>query len=280
MPSFFVEESLLAEDFKRFFLHFSGDAYLFHTDVGKLGVFKGVFSREVTLEKYFFMFREAFLDKPTFLPTFNYDYCSSRVYDVFTDLCQVGVFNEFLRERYPLQRTETPVFNFLALGNHSFSMSNSVNPFGLSSLWADLSNCESWICFLGAGFDVNTFLHHVEEMCNVGYRYIKSFPGKICKESQCKSVEFHFRVRPIGDVVDYDWERLERDLKEKNLIFEDRMGLGKIKAFRAKKVLAYWSEMIEKDELFLLTEASRKKVRSLRQKYGYPFLFENMEEGR
>ena len=255
-----------------------GGARVVHTDVGMLGFFKGYSGREALLDAHL----EALLDAtggiPCLLPTFNYDYCRTRLYCVGNDPCQVGALNEHARVRNPHQRTRTPVFHFVILGDHSFSINPKGNPFGRESTWAEAVHAEGWVCFLGTGLHANTFIHYVEECFRVGYRYLKSFPGSVVAGDGEEKVAFRFRVRPaVAGAVDYDWIRLERDLEDHGFLVRFPVGAGQLSGVSMGRLLQYWSDCLERDELYLLTPASREAVQNLYRRYGRPLTWEALE---
>jgi aminoglycoside 3-N-acetyltransferase len=273
-----IEISILRKHLDSFFQQHPEEAFLLHTDVGAWGLLKDIKKREDLLNKYSEILYLTSFGRTLLFPVFNYDYGQSRKYDVLNDKCQVGVLNEFVRLQNPKQRTKTPIFNFIEVPGRTFHFSPDENPFGQKSIWNSFCERDGRVCFMGAGFHSNTFIHHIEEIMDIGYRYLKPMPGVVACESVLEHVDFFFRVRPRQNgVVDYDWERLETDLLKNGLLDQQSLGIGEILSFNAKDVLAFWLDQLEKDEFYFLTETSKAKISELRSSKAYPFRFEDFE---
>jgi aminoglycoside N3'-acetyltransferase len=171
------------------------------------------------------------------------------------------------------------MFNFSEWPKASFSLIPSENPFEESSLWGELCQRNGRICFLGADFSANTFIHYIEEKKGIGYRYLKPMPGVVVVGTEEDRVNFFFRARPRVDrAVEYDWDRLEADLVREHLLDCQPLGIGKILTYNAKDLLEYWLGRLEDDEFFFLTDASKAKIAELRRSKPYPFHFEDFEQ--
>lgn len=131
---------------------------------------------------------------------------------------------------------------------------------------------------MGAGLEASTFIHHIEEVQNIGYRYIKPMPGQIVFGEIKKAIDFKFRVRPmVSGTVDYSWQRIKEDLLQQNLLEEKPLGLGKVLSYSAAKIKEYWCSRISEDEFYFLTEKSKAKIAELRRTKPYPFRLEDFE---
>ena len=274
-----INKETLQSELSDSFSKYSSSIYILHTDIGALGLIENIRSKASLLDAYFEIIMNASKDSTLLFPTFNYDYCKTRVYDIQKDCCQVGVLNEYVRKKYPHARTETPVFNFVCVGEQRFDSDSQMNPFGKDSIWAEVERQDGWVCFWGAGFHANTFIHYIEELCAIWYRYHKKFPGVILDGETRNKVDFLYRVRPLIDgAVDYDWDRLEKDLERQGLLFKEKSGLGSVLFYRIKSVRQYWEERIRDDELFLVTPESRASIMTLYEKFGRPLQYETMEQ--
>lgn len=278
MMALTIEVSTLREHLDVFFQHHHEEAFLLHTDVGAWGLLKDIKKREDLLNGYADILSLTSSGRTLLFPAFNYDYSRSRKYDVLNDKCQVGVLNEFVRLQNPKQRTKTPIFNLIELPGKTFHFSPDQNPFGQKSVWNSFCERDGRVCFMGAGFHSNTFVHHIEEIKDIGYRYLKPMPGVVVYESIIEPVDFFFRVRPrLNGVVVYDWERLETDLLKNGLLDQNPLGIGKILSFNAKDTSVFWLGQLEKDELYFLTKSSKAEILDLRRSKPYPFRFEDFE---
>jgi aminoglycoside N3'-acetyltransferase len=255
----------------------AGRPLLLHLDISKIGILDGLQERERMLSDYTDLISEAARPRTVLIPTFNYDFCQTGLFDVSNDECQVGTLNEHLR-RSGLPRTQTPVFSFCLMNNRAFGLFPVQNPFGRHSTFQILCELDGWIGFLGAGFNANTFLHFVEEGLPISYRYIKVFRGVVKTPGQDRPVELHYRVRPpMAGAVDYDWDRLEGVLSERKILESHRVGRGRLRIFSCRRLSQFWHERLMDDELYFLSPHSRNTVQSLFAKHGRPLTFERVE---
>lgn len=253
------------------------DAVVLHTDVLRIGLFQRSISPRQQLVDFFSSILEFSEGCTLLFPTFNYDFCRTGVYNVKSDPCQVGTLNEYVRQLYPDLRSQTPIFNFCIYNNRYFSFASVNNPFSNESTFGELVKHRSTIAFLGASFASNTFTHHVEEIMNIGYRYIKPFHGIINFNDKQEKIVLYYRVRPLIIECDYDWERLTDDLLTNGIMRKSPLGNGQLLYFRADHLWEYWCTRLRGDELYLLTPISRARVEKLFVRYGKPLLYEKIE---
>lgn len=266
----------LAKDLARFWADVEGDTLLVHTDVARLNTPLPPAPRDVQLERLFDILRSAAGGRTLLLPTFNYDYPRTRVYDVRGDAGQVGVLNDYIRRRPGVVRTRTPIFNFAVVGG-GWSPAANENPFSAESVFGECVRRKSELVLFGGTFAV-TFLHRVEEIADVGYRYLKPFPGTIVDGDHRETVRFVYRVRPArGARLDYDWERLADDLRDRGLLRSAPLGRGRGLRCRADLVAADWAERLRADPFYLLTAESRRELEALQRRVGGRLTLENVE---
>jgi aminoglycoside 3-N-acetyltransferase len=257
----------------------STSSFILHSDILKVGIIDKFKKGDASCEDYFNVLSSEFSNNTILIPTFNYDFPLSRVMNVRSTPCQVGALGNYVIKITPNMRTLTPIFSFgIKPGNDQFSMEASGNPFGEASTFAEITNKDGYLFFFGMRFsECNTYTHYIEERLNIGYRYIKRFQGSIVDNEYSELINFDFRVRPISGIVSYDWERLERDAFDQNILHEFRLGNGIGHIVKVLELLAFWTRKIKEDEFYLLTAESRSLVLAESIRVGYPFLIENLE---
>lgn len=269
----------LNEEIQKVFAMLDSNAVVMHTDLFRMRFVQRGIPLQQQLQNLFRLIAMASTGKTLLFPTFNYDFCRTHVYDPSSDPCQVGTFNEYVRQLFPEQRTLTPVFNFCIYNNRSFSLQPAENPFSEASTFGELIKNDAAILFFGASFSANTFIHYVEERFGIGYRYIKLFPGVIHHDKTEQSILLRYRVRPlIETAVDYDWNKLLVHLINSGILHQTSTQTGGFLWFNARQLLKNWLEHLENDELYFLTDSSKQKIQELYSKYGKPLYIENMEK--
>lgn len=236
---------------------------LLHIDLFRLAGSNARGDRDAICADYEQQLLDMFSNRPILVPTFNYDFCTTGVYDRRESPSQVGALTDYLRRKYPHKRSLTPVFNFCVLQNRDIPLERCDNCFGDQSLFAELVRRDGTVGFLGAAFRSNTFIHHVEEMCDIRYRFLKEFSGVVIDGESQQNVALTYRVRPLNVPIEYDWERLEADLREAGILEVYQTKRTRLLFFKAKSALEFWSEAIQKNERYLLKATNEDCFTSL-----------------
>ena len=248
---------------------------LLHTDIARIGILDGLQNYNNIIESYSNLFEDVFSDRTLLIPTFNYDFDKSKVFDLVEDLGQVGALSKYYSRKYPNFRTRTPIFNFVIKNNANlFTLEPQTNCFGRGSTFDTLKLNDGYVMMIGN--NRNTFIHYVEEVFSVGYRYTKKFKGKVKYGNISKEVSLQFKVRPRNNVVIYN----EQDLiegQQEGVISKATFGNTEILWYKALDYFNFIVNKLQRDEFYLLDNDSRAKVQNLSKLKGYPFQFENME---
>lgn len=189
-------------------------------------------------------------------PAFNYDYGNKRVFDVDSDPVQVGALPEWLRQKGGTHRSPVPFFSVLSGRDLDLKTDEQINPFGDASAFQWLVDYDANLTLLGAPLHSLTFIHYVEEMSGgPAYRYNKSFPGKTVRGGIAAPCDFSMHVRPMGVHLDYDWPRLEADLRAQGLL-QQASSAPDLQWLNARALLEYWGNQIVTDPFYLLDAPS------------------------
>lgn len=190
-------------------------------------------------------------------PAFNYEYGSKRIFDVDSDPVQVGALPEWLRQQGGMHRSCVPFFSVLSGLELGLATGRQINPFGQSSAFHWLVDHDATLTLLGAPLRSLTFIHYVEEMTGGPvYRYVKSFPGEIVSSGVTMPCKFSMHVRPRGVHLDYDWPRIEEDLRARGLL-QRSDATPDLQWLNARALLEYWGNRIAADPFHLLDATSR-----------------------
>jgi len=248
---------------------------LFHTDISSMGIFDEFKHRAAMGQDYEDLIDEVSGGRPYLIPTFNYDFCKSGVFDLAKDLGQVGALSKFYSKKYPNLRTRTPVFNFVIKNNASvFSLAPVVECYGYGSTFDTLRKCGGYVIMLGNLS--NTFTHHAEETFPIGYRYSKRFIGKIIWEDKVEDAELEFRVRPRAGAVVYS-EMCIADAIDEGVMKRSNCGLTTVIWYKASEYFDFVQRKLKQNELYLLDEPSKKAVLNLWSHHGNPLSLQKCE---
>jgi aminoglycoside N3'-acetyltransferase len=205
------------------------------------------------------------------LPAFNYDFTTTKRFNVDIDLPQVGRIPREAMSRPGWKRSLTPVYSILSSETKT---AQYLEPFSENSIFADLVSNGGEIILFGVGCERLTFLHHVEHVFGVPYRYEKTFDGEVIEGKTSSSVTVKFHVRPHEVKVEYDFKRIEGYLRD---IAAIRSTGDTMLTVAPKLTMEGLLSALEKDFSFLLTERSRVEVSEKLAQLGRPMTIEDFE---
>jgi aminoglycoside 3-N-acetyltransferase len=281
MEQFKYENNMLQikKDIEKYILLNGGSHILVHSDV-LFGLKVKFENQEQYLEEHCLELMEICKPLDIIMPSFNYDFCQGKTFNVETDESQVGTLSEYFRKNISTWRTSIPVFNFSGTGSNPISnVENTIDPFDNSSLFSFLNNNKGMLMHYGSGFHTTTLIHYVERISNkLIYRYNKEFIGDVIElNKQRKEIKLVYHVRPMGFSLDYDWDKLEQDLINENILLKFKKGRTQIMIARIDKIVEFWLSKLKFDSFYFINSNTRKLVEQKYKEFKRPFLLNDFE---
>jgi aminoglycoside N3'-acetyltransferase len=191
------------------------------------------------------------------LPSYTYAYARTRRYSPGTAMPETGILPiAMLRELQPV-RTASALNSFLAVGpeSHSLAAIQGETIWGKGSLKAHFEERHARMVVLGLPWkDACGFLHRIEEVCNVPYRYHKTFYGNwVDADGERPWAETMF-VRPLELLPVFRWAMVDELLRSRGRV---RKADGEIhvESADAADLVQAGTEILADDKLALLTNA-------------------------
>ncbi|MBP1857789.1 AAC(3) family N-acetyltransferase [Rhizobium herbae] len=151
-------------------------------------------------------------------PLFNFDFCKGADFDIRETPSHMGTLTEAARAYPGAVRTGHPVYSFAVIGaaKDQFSTIANKSAYGKDSPFGKIIELNGKVAVLDMpGQNSMTFYHHVEEMCDVPYRYHKDFSGKYTGwDGSPDTRTFSIFVRDLEKGVLTDVEGMEKRLWE------------------------------------------------------------------
>ena len=189
------------------------------------------------------------------MPAFSYSFCKGEPYDPDTTRSTVGVLTDFFRTESGVERSLHPMFSVSAWGKgREAFMHTSKDSFGAGTAFDTLRQADGTIVLLGTDFQACTFLHHVEQMCGVPYRFMKTFEGVVIDGATTSHESYTYFVRPLDGTIVNDFNAIEPYLREKALLREVSVGSGRILAISARRLYDEASRLLVQDPYFFVTQ--------------------------
>ena len=114
-----------------------------------------------------------------YIPTFTYTFCEKKKFDIIKTPSEVGKFSETCLKFNKFRRTMNPIFSFATFNfEREMELINNEICFGKNSIFDFFKKKKGKKIVLGCSFEKSvTFIHHIEELKNVKYRFYKNFHG-------------------------------------------------------------------------------------------------------
>ena len=162
------------------------------------------------------------------VPTFTYSFPNGEDYDIENSRTYMGAFNEYMRKMPERYRTEDPLLSvsvpadlkpvFERVSHHSLGEGSAL----------DIVHHMEGVKFLFFGAEMAecfTYVHYVEKMMDVPYRFDMSFTGNVVYpggQSVIREQIIHTQCRGAKLPEKYDYFEIE--MEEKGFLRKKRMG--------------------------------------------------------
>jgi aminoglycoside 3-N-acetyltransferase len=231
------------------------DSIFVHSNIGFFGQLK----EATTKESYYYIFKEAIFEVigeggTLVVPTFSYSFCKKEIFDKEKTKSVCGFFSEMVRKDPQSLRSDDANFSVAAVGKNAEYFTKNAPPhsFGKNSFWERFLKCNGKFC--NFNFDAgSTFVHYVEKLLNVPYRYDKKFPGKSIINGKAEErVFYHFVYDLTKPNNGPNFEKFDKRAKELGIAKTANLGKGQIVSITARDVVELIKREIQKDPAFLI----------------------------
>lgn len=228
-----------------------GDVLLVHSSYKSFGGIEG--GPQTVIDAI----RSILTDEGTLIvPTFNYDFCDGKPFDIKKTPSKMGIISELVRTDSNSKRTFNPVFSFAVLGKHRDYLASlrSEHSFGPNSIFAKLRELDAKIMIIGLTYNESmTFFHHVEEIHGCDYRYFKEFKGSITNYDDVKQEgKIVLFVRDIERGVQNAVDKMGLIMEQEGIVKSAIIGESEIKIMSANDVYKRTIEEMGKNPYILI----------------------------
>jgi len=184
------------------------------------------------------------------IPTFTYSFCRKKIFNIRKSLSEIGDFSNSCLKIKKFTRSMNPIFSFSTYNfKNDLKLIDHNTCFGINSIFDYFQKKEGKIIVLGTSFEKSvTFLHHIEELHQVNYRYYKDFSGIVInKKNEKKKFKIKYFVRK---------KKLNKQIKDRKLSnFYQNFDCGRHKVFYIKSNILQMKclNKLKKNELFLVS---------------------------
>lgn len=244
------------------------EALFIHSDVF-FGNPPADFNRKEYLQILYKILTE--LHVPLIVPTFTYSFCNHEDYDVRKSKTSMGALNEYIRRQEGRYRSLDPLLS-LSVPMDLMEQFSDVPVYSLGrGCGLDILHEMGGVKFLFFGAkqaECFTYVHYVEKMLNVPYRYDQPFDGKIVDyDGRCFERRQYIHTHCYGVKIPQSYGYFEDELIEKRLVQKRRLGDSYVSCLGEKDAFREILKRIKHDPYYFVQ--GKYKEEDLLHKYGF-----------
>lgn len=232
-----------------------GDKIVIHSNIG--GILQYYNKDRISISKAFFSFLKKYIGKKgvIIVPAFSYQFTKNKKFNVKNSPSEIGFFSNYLLKKNWTNRTLDPVFSHLIFGktkNYNLEYINK-DAFGINSIFNYfLKNNFKIICFCCSS-DRITFIHFIESILKVSYRFVKNFKGILEYKNIKEKILYKYNVGKKKYDYSLKEKKINKLLEQKNFI---KNNFGKFECYSVNCRFLYSNllKKIKKNEKYLITK--------------------------
>lgn len=199
------------------------------------------------------------------MPTYTFSFCNEEVFDRQNSQSSMGALNEHLRVKHRWLRSCDPLMSNILHGQEpAFISEIGKHSVGDGCTFDLLSKSHLKVKFLFLGpriHDCFTYMHYLEEVAGVPYRYDFEFPGTIVDGEQQYRDRYTLFIRDEGVQAGGGAKIYENMLIESGLAVFERLGQGSLTLVDLEPARDLYLELLRKSPSFYIEEVFRQPVR-------------------
>ena len=196
------------------------------------------------------------LNVPTVvMPTFTLSFCNGKSYDPLTSKSRMGALNEFFRKQDGVIRSNDPLMSVALKGKDTYLATNVGTHSISDGSTFDMIHHKSGVKFLFIGpriGDCLTYMHYLEWLFDVDYRYIRHFIGEIIDNGTSKTIDQDLFVRYNGVFANDASYKYEDWMVEEKAAKRIKLGNGFLSIVGEKDATNYYKKCLEIDPHYFI----------------------------
>jgi aminoglycoside 3-N-acetyltransferase len=189
------------------------------------------------------------------MPTFNFDFNEGAPWDVRSTPSKMGILTELVRQDPRAKRVFHPFYSFAVIGKHADFLTREryKSSYERSSVFGKLRDLDGKIMIIGLDYNHSlTFMHHVEQMEGVDYRFIKGFTGEVTDETgRTYSDTFYMLVRDRDRGVITQVNPMGAVLEQRGVVKVSQVGEAEVKLMKANEAYRVTAEEMKRDPFLM-----------------------------
>lgn len=232
-----------------------GDTVFIHSNIGFYGRMENAASADQLCEYFFAALKETVGEKGTIVvPTFSYSFCHNEEYHVNSTVSGCGMFSEYMRKQPDVERSMDPNFSIAAWGDlkQYYTENCAHESFGAGSFWERfLAKNGKILCMnMDCG---STFVHYLENLNQVEYRYNKAFNGEMWNQEENYKRDYFVHYVYALERPEHGpfFGRLDKKCHEQGICTTAELGKGTMLLMEASRYAELITDTLRTEPFFL-----------------------------
>ena len=205
------------------------DNLIVTTSLGMLGLIK---SKKNMNEVFFNIIKNHIGEQGTlFVPTYSYSFGNKKIFDVKKTKSLIGDFGNFVLKQKNIFRSEDPMTSIAGLGPKAEKILNidKNTSYGKGCIFEKMLKIDLKILNIGLGPNWIPFIHYLDYLNKVQFRYDKYFRGQIVdRNNKKKNIKWHYPVRNSEDESRANGHILGKLAEKKKIFISSSLGRSRI----------------------------------------------------
>ena len=205
--------------------------------------------------------------KTLIFPTYTFSFCRNEKFNYHQSETKMGVLNEHIRKKFKNNRSLDPLLSNVLIGQRKYLINNiSKDSIGFGSTFDLIAKSNLKIKFLFFGSQLHkcfTFMHYLEFIEKVNYRYQKKFSGIIEFKNKSYKDVYKLFVRYLGIESSQGSSAYEYYMQNKKILKKVDVGSSFISCVDKDASINCYLEFLKKNRNFFIKKQFNKK-RNLR----------------
>lgn len=187
-------------------------------------------------------------------PTYTFSFCNDEEYDPLRSKTRMGALNDFFRQCPRVSRSLDPLLSFAVHGERIDSTLLDHDSLGPNSHYGQLDESPG-VKFVFLGVDLAscfTYMHYLEALAGVDYRYYEKFTGEIILAGRRHSTHQSLFLRYSGVEAGDGTKVYENFLKEEGYLRSVKFGRGVISCIALEPARKVYLDMLSRDKYFFI----------------------------
>ena len=206
------------------------------------------------------------------IPTYTFSFCNKEIFDVQKSVSKMGILSEFIRKKRKGIRTIDPLLSVCIYGeNKGLARDLGKDSIGFNSHFDKIHNSQN-VKFLFFGPTVGscfTYMHYIEKLLEVPYRYDREFKGLIINNKKKCHDKYNLFVRYNGVNVGNGSFIYEENMFKKKISQRKKIANGRLTSVNKDDAYQYFMDLYNKNNKIFF----RSKRNSFNDK---TFFFKNI----